>query len=141
MNERLESINKKILEILETAHPSDEDFCDKVEAVRGLYAELNNEIKNRHVAEHDVEMEEIEREKINLERKRDAWYKRIKIIEAALTSGTFLLGLFAGIWKFNRATRKENPEFPESIDTLTNRTVVQEGLREDKPFKMPWSMK
>lgn len=57
----------------------------------------------------------------------------LKIVEIAAGLTSFAVGAVISIWMYGRSSAKEHGEFPETYDTLTDRTIVQHGLR--LPFK------
>lgn len=143
-SDRLEATNQKILDVLDSMDPSDPDFVKKAEAVTKLYAEINKEIDVAQTAGHNFEMEklevarqELEAERLDKEEARDRKNRHVKIAEIGVAAVTFGLGIFFQNKWIDKSTRKENPEYPETYDTMTDRTIVQDGLRGPK-FKLPW---
>lgn len=137
-DEIVERIDRKIKEILDSVMADDPDALKKATMVKVLMAERNKAIEAGNNAEHNAEMEAVEWEKLEAEKEATKQGKRLKIAEIASAVGMTVVGGLIGLWKFARATEKENPGFPETIDTLTDRTVVQDGLKE-RPFRLPWN--
>lgn len=157
LSDRAILINDKIAEILDNTKPNDPDYCDKLRVAKELYAELNNELKMAYNAVHDDEelafesskfeqesamkVEDREFKQMELTQQADIAEKqrKIKIVEIAAGLATFVVGSVISVWMFGRSSRKEHGDdgYPETYDTLTDRTVIQNGLKQ-KPFKLPW---
>ena len=117
-----ETTADKIIEIYESTSPEDEDFCDKMDTAVKLYDAINDEDEN-----------DISHDKDQSEEHGRLWDRVIHVGEIVLTAGLTVAGLVLTQKRFDRATMKE---FDEPITGVTNRTVVQEGLREHKGFKL-----
>lgn len=135
--------NETLLKMIEAIDPADDDACRKFEAVSKLYHELNADIKNNLDKETREQELDVEREKIKTEAKTkaeaieaerdrtksEAHRDKLKVGADLIGKGIIGASTVYAAWQqyrmYNRATEKEKDE---SILTLSDQTVVRNGL-------------
>ena len=154
IREKQEALMEKMLDTLNAMDdPSSDEFSDLLEAATKLNDSMAAFDKNRVETlkvKTNAEVEKmksestatIEQAKADRDTKVEKGRSLGTIVSAVINAILTALTIGAGIWstkatieatnaRFDRATAKE--EF-EPITTLTNKTTVQDGLRNDKPF-------
>ena len=115
--------------------PADPNYTQTVKDVTKFIADVSEEIRSREAITLEKERLEFDKKKT----KEDNIFKGI-----SLTATTVVAGVNAWLQikaekgrneRFKLATRKEEDE---AIMTLTDRTTVQDGLREHEAPKVPW---
>ncbi len=132
---RLDSSSKKLNSMIDTVDPANLD-PDTVETIARWQKEISNDSKSYWDGIIETQKLELEKQKIEADkfktytesqdRKKGRileWFKGIGAIGVAVGS------IWAGIWKFDRSTQKEN-DFDEPYLTLTQKATVQDGLRD-----------
>ena len=135
--------NETLLKMIEAIDPGDDDACRKFEAVSKLYHELNADIKNdldmkAREQELDVEREKIkteaktkadaieaERDRTESEAHRDKMKVKADLFGKGVVAASTAFAAVTQVMMYNRSTEKEKDE---SILTLTDQTVVRNGL-------------
>ena len=153
IREKQEALLSKMLDTLDAMDPSSDEFDDLLDSATKLHDSMNSWEKNRVETlkvKSNAEVEKmkaesaamIEQSKADRDAKIEKGRSIGQIVSTVINMILTTLTIVAGVWstkatidatnaRFDRATAKE--EF-EPITTLTNKTTVQDGLRDSKPF-------
>ena len=112
---------QKAREMVINLNPNDPDYTEKVKQVTAFLSSINDDIKVKDTLE-------LEKTRQKDEKKTNFIKHILQGLSIVVPAGIAVLCEFGKNHRFDRATEKENAGEP--ILSLTDKTVVQDGLRE-----------
>lgn len=149
LDKRLIKSNEALVRLYEQMaklDPSDPDYVEKLKAVAAVHKTVVEDAKNETSRIMETERLRVETEKNDMlainaseqleldskkaedEKRAGFWRNVMDGIKVAATVGIAGVTTYAGIWKFKQSTKFEEND---ALLTTTDRTIVQEGLRDD----------
>lgn len=126
-NKRLVETNGAFLEALRKLDVEDPNYGKNLQTLQRWYESLIKDVKILSDAEFETRRLNIEETRNKSEGDRDKWKIGLGFLNAAAGIGLGIAGIVTGMRKFKMSTKYEEDNI---YTTTTERTVVQEGLKD-----------
>ena len=123
--DRLEVAEKVLVDAYKKLDPNSPSYYADIEAIAKLHKELACDIANLKESTAKESDAEIEKDRLEEDKRSNRSREKLDIIKNIALVGTTAATVGSQLWMFKKATEKEKDEV---IDTMTNKTVVSNGL-------------
>ena len=126
-NKRLLAANGALLKLYASLDPSDPNYEKQLTVAKGIHSVIVSDLEAAETTRANMEKEALDADTAEETARSNKAKERIDWLKVIVTGITGLASAITSVCMFRWATKKEEDE---SLLTVTNKTTVQNGLRQ-----------
>lgn len=123
--ERILVANEALIKAYKRLDPMSPTYNADLESIAKIHKELANDIQNARDAEAKESETELEKERLEVDKKANASKTILDAIGKVILVGTTTATIWSQLWMYRRSTEKEREEV---ISSQTDKITINNGL-------------